>query len=83
MIIESPLIAELLRENTRDARQADLLRILKVRFVDVPEELAVRIRAIQDLDQLDALFAPAISCGDLDAFRAALTPAPPAPSNPS
>jgi hypothetical protein len=77
MIIESPLIAELLHERERDARQADLLGFLRGRFGNVPEDLAAQVRVIQDLDRLAALVVFAGSCPDLDAFRAALTSAPP------
>jgi hypothetical protein len=83
MIIESPLIAELLHESRRDTHQGDMLGVLRGRFGNVPDDLAAQVRAIQDLDRLAALVVFAGSCRDLDAFRAALTSVPPPASTTS
>lgn len=48
MIVETPLIQELLAEYGRVLVQGALRGILLGKFAEVPPELAARIRAIQD-----------------------------------
>ncbi len=81
VMIESPLITELLAKNTAETKQKDIVRLLRGRFGAVPEELASALGAIQGEAQLDALFDSAIACPDLEAFRARLQ-APTRPGSP-
>jgi hypothetical protein len=71
-LLESPLIQELLEEKLREVRQAVLLRVLQARFGPVPQDLADRVRAIQDVEFLWSLLDPAVVSPDLDTFRAKL-----------
>lgn len=71
-MIESPVLMELLQERERATRQADILSALKRRFGTVPDDLATRVRSIQDDNRLQALHDTAIDCPDLDAFTATL-----------
>jgi hypothetical protein len=68
MIIESPLIQEIVRED----RQTTILDILQAKFGSVPADVTARVRAIQDGQQLRSLNVTAATCSDLDAFRAQL-----------
>ncbi len=68
MIIESPLIQEILREES----QAAILAILQAKCGEVPPELAARVRAVQDVQQLRQLNLRAAVCMDLNAFRTEL-----------
>jgi hypothetical protein len=76
VMIESPLIAELLAKNTAETKQKDIVRLLRGRFGAVPEELATELGAIQGEAQLDELFDAALACPDLAAFRVRLQAAP-------
>jgi len=68
MIVETPLIQELLR----DELQSAVLELLRAKYADVPEEVVARVRAIQDVQQLRQLNTQAGMCPDLDAFRTQL-----------
>jgi hypothetical protein len=72
MAIESPLIQEFKEEFLREERQAAILGILHRRFGMVPEDLASRVRVLQDVELLRSLTLDAVDCADLDAFRAKL-----------
>jgi hypothetical protein len=69
MIIETPLIQEILAENMQGA----ILRALQTKFGTVPPEVAAQVRAIQDVPRLVDLIAEIGVCPDLDAFRARLS----------
>jgi hypothetical protein len=71
-MIESPLIQEIIAEN----RQADIVRILKVRFREVPSEVLTPLRGITKAAKLDDLVDYALACPDLNAFRARLHSCP-------
>jgi hypothetical protein len=49
-----------------------ILRALSKRFDQVPEDLAVQLRAIQERQKLEELLVATVVCPDLEAFRAAL-----------
>lgn len=70
MIIETPLMQEILHEQIRDELQGAIVEFLRGKFEEVPEELTVKVRAIQDVQQLRQLISVAARCSDLDAFRA-------------
>jgi hypothetical protein len=68
IMIESPVLVELVNETTQSA----ILQFLTGRFGQVPPEIAARLRAVQDPDRLSALTALAGRCADLSSFAAAL-----------
>jgi hypothetical protein len=72
VIIETPLIQEILAEVRREDLHTDILAILQAKFGEVPPELAARVRAVQEVQQLRQLNFHAAVCTDLDAFRAHL-----------
>src|SRR5207247_4976217 len=53
IMIESPLIARLLANARAEAKHAALLRVLRKRYQELPEELASSVRACTNGDQLD------------------------------
>ncbi len=65
VMIESPLIQELVAENT----QRSILVFLETRFGEVPHEIAERIQSITDQDRLTELVRKAASCADLEEFQ--------------
>jgi predicted transposase YdaD len=73
VMIESPLIKELVaearQEAHQEARQEDILAVLQARFGELPAELARRVRAVRSRRTLDALVRHAARCPDLDVFR--------------
>ncbi len=68
-MIESPLIQELIAENS----QKHIVRFLTARFGTVPQEIVTALRNIQDEQRLDSLVEWAGLCPDLEAFRARLS----------
>jgi hypothetical protein len=49
--------------------QADVLEILRMRFLHVPEEIVEKIRSIQQLDVLQRLILVAANAADWSIFR--------------
>jgi len=72
VMIESPLIQELMAKNTAQTKHEDILQVLCRRFGRVPEEIAAAVRTIFDNSKLRELLDEAASCADLEAFRACL-----------
>jgi predicted transposase YdaD len=80
IMIESPLLKELMSESRQEGRQQGLqegrqealIRFLRARFRTVSESLATRLRAIHDETQLDALIEQAAVCPSLAKFREGL-----------
>jgi hypothetical protein len=72
VLIESPLIQEIVDEAKREQAHKDILQGLQERFGPVPEDLASHVRAIPDEQRLRLLLRHAWQCSDLGAFRAAL-----------
>lgn len=70
-MIESPLIKELLAENTQDA----ILLVLKGKFgaEEVPLELEKRLRRISSKKKLENLIQEAGRCSSVKAFQDLLT----------
>jgi hypothetical protein len=68
-VIESPLLNRILAQKEQQARQADVLHALQIRFKGVPDDLAEKVRAVQDAQYLTDLHEFAIVCPDLEAFR--------------
>ncbi len=72
LVIKSPLIQELLTKNRVETSQKIIVRVLRLRFGSVPEELATALEPVQGEAQLDGLLDAAVACPDLEAFRARL-----------
>jgi hypothetical protein len=72
MVIESPLIQELMEEREREVYHKATLAILQTRFGTIPADLSDRVRAIQDVSVLQSLHLAAAVSPDPDAFRAKL-----------
>lgn len=68
IMIESPLIDELMAERTQQA----ILLFLEGRFGEVPERLSARLKSIGKMKKLDALVRIAAQCSDLKSFEAQL-----------
>jgi predicted transposase YdaD len=69
IMIESPLIQELMADKTRKI----ILRILSDEFGSVPLDIQTALQGIQDEARLEDLAAWAARCRDLNAFRARLS----------
>ena len=72
IMIESPLIQELVDEAKRNQMHEAIAQVLEARFGQVPEDLAAHLRTILDAPRLSHLNRLAALCPDLEAFRAAL-----------
>jgi hypothetical protein len=68
MIVETPLIQEILAED----RQKLVLEQLKKKFGEVPPDLVAKVCGLHDAEQLWQILVQLITCADLDAFRALL-----------
>ncbi|MDP6115504.1 MAG: hypothetical protein QGG53_26895 [Planctomycetota bacterium] len=73
VMIESPLIQELVDEAVLSQKQKDILQILKVRFGDVPAEVSAKVEAKRALDELEPLFDASATAPSLDAFKERLS----------
>jgi hypothetical protein len=73
VMIESPLIQELVDEALLSQLQKAILRILKARFGDVPADISARIEAKQELDELEALVDASATAPSLEAFKERLS----------
>jgi hypothetical protein len=75
-MIESPVLRELEAEWTAkamaEAKADGIARFLAARFGPLPADLESDLRAIDDLNRLNALVESAARCPDLEAFRAQL-----------
>jgi len=69
VMIESPLIAELLANAERMAKADVVLRVLRKRHRELPEEFATSVRACMDSDQLDRWLDTALDTQTLEQFR--------------
>jgi hypothetical protein len=78
-MIESPAILELLADNG----QKYLLKNLQARFGTLPADLLQAIKALTNIDQLDHLHEFAITCANLDVFRAEMVSSMPPPEPPA
>ena len=67
-MMESPLMQEILSENTHK----NILEVLKVRFGEVPTSLEKRIRADENLSHLLEVLRAAAGCSDLTDFTQTL-----------
>ncbi len=67
-MIESPLIRKVQAQNSHEL----ILDALKYRFGSTPRDVTKPLREILNLKKLRMLNRTAMTCADLDAFRAAL-----------
>src|SRR5205809_1872088 len=75
-VIESPMVKELMAENTRETMRASLLEVLVGRFGPEARALRPTLRTIDDDKQLTELLNQSGKCPDLDSFRKLLQPGP-------
>ncbi len=68
-MIDSPLIKEIVAENTQKVRQEAIIEFLQARFHQVPEGIVQQLRNIRAGKKLKALVKHAARCADLEAFR--------------
>jgi hypothetical protein len=73
-MIESPVLKELMAENTRKTMQAAILKVLIGRFGRGARILRPALKAIEDDKQLDKLLIQSGKCPDLDSFKKLLEP---------
>jgi hypothetical protein len=65
------LESQQVKEWQAEARRADLLHVLKVRFEkEVPADIVAAVQALSDWDELSRWFDAALKAESLDAFRA-------------
>lgn len=69
VMIESPILKELMDEREARTMQRVVLRFLKARFETVPTDIKNAIEMTSNRDKLDALVDWAGLCSDIDAFR--------------
>ena len=72
LLIESPLIQELMHEVLAEQMHAAILDVLEVRVGPVPQDVAAAVQTIQVEQRLKELLKFAAGCGDLGLFRARL-----------
>jgi hypothetical protein len=83
VMIESPLIDEIVAESRQAGRRIAVLRVLTARFGTVGPAVAAGLEQVKDNEKLDRLTDQAALCPTLDDFEASLRqelPAPPAAS---
>jgi hypothetical protein len=68
IMIESPLIEEIVSEAVSEARHDSIIEFLRSRFGAVPSDLEDRIRSVQDKVELACLTRLAATSSDLDSF---------------
>lgn len=73
VMIDSPLIRELVAENTQETLQQVIVRILTARFGTVSDALAARVKSVRKKEELDNMVSFAALCAGLAAFEARLT----------
>jgi hypothetical protein len=62
-------LAEGMALGMAEARRSDLLKVLRMRFPDVPFEVTTGIRGTSDLDQLTRWFEAALIAPNIEMFR--------------
>ena len=73
-MIESPLLKELMAENTRKTKQAAILVVLRGRFGSPARALRPALKAIADDKTLEKLLGESGRCADLESFKKMLEP---------
>src|SRR5439155_26645139 len=72
VMIESPLIQEIMTKSAAERSHKHIVSVLEERFGRVPEDAVANLSLVLDEDQLDGLLKQAMRCSDLDAFRTAV-----------
>ncbi len=62
--------AEGMAVGMQEARRSDLLKILRLRFPDIPSDIPTGIRGMKDLDQLSRWLEVALTAPTSEMFRA-------------
>ena len=70
MLVEAPIVQELLAERQVETRQRDILTFLAARFGPMPVTLEEKARRIQDSERLEAVVIEAGHCSSLTTFGA-------------
>jgi hypothetical protein len=73
VMIESPLIQEMMAKKAAQTMHNAIVAVLEERFGTVPEDVVAALSLVLDEDYLRRLLKEATRCGDLAAFRAALS----------
>ena len=73
-MIESPLLKELMAENTRKTNRAAILKVLAGRFGPQARALRPALKAIEDDKKLEKLLSESGRCPDLESFKKLLEP---------
>lgn len=81
IMIDSPLIRELVAENTQQTLHEAILRFLGGRFGAVSDALAARIKSVRRKKELDDLILFAAQCRDLGTFETRLPVERPRPAS--
>jgi predicted transposase YdaD len=71
-MIESPVLQRLTAEREAETQRKDILKILRVRFGPLTQDVTASLQTIEGKSKLDELVEVAASCPDLEAFRARL-----------
>ena len=72
IMIESPLLQELMAQTRQETMQRDIVEALESRFGAVPQDLSAELRTVLDEQRLHELLRFAVLCPDTDSFRARL-----------
>jgi hypothetical protein len=72
VMIESPLIQEIVAETRAETRSETILEVLETRFGPIPRGIGDAVRGIRDDERLRLLMVCAVRCSDLEEFNAAL-----------
>ncbi len=83
IMIESPLIQEIVAESERKGQIKAIVRFLTTRFESPNETIRAGLAQVKDPEKLDRLLDAAASCTSLEAFEKALTKELPTPVPPS
>jgi hypothetical protein len=62
-------LAEGMALGMQEARRADLLKVLHIRFPGIPYDVTTCVRGMTDLDQLGRWFEAALIAPSVDQFR--------------
>ena len=73
IMIESPLIQEIVDEAKVRTQQMDIVAVLEARFGRVPRRLIAAVNSVKDERALTKLIAVAVKCSNLDTFQRQMT----------
>jgi hypothetical protein len=81
IMIDSPLIRELVAENTQQTQHEDIGLVLTERFGPLDEALMARLKSVRKKKELIELLKFAVRCADIQAFQARLPVEKPRPAS--